>query len=259
MLHLQLTLQVAALPSASNARSPILEWIVIEDGTDVDPAISDLLRRSNLPHTYISHVAPEVTDHRGIGQRNAALDLIQQRRMSGVVYFADDDNALRPELLHSLARVPEDSYTIFPVGNTGYFGFEGPVLALDSTGKLRIEQWCCDFCERRWNVDMGGLAFHSSLLAHQPLIGLSSSSKVGFLESDFLSQIEQQNGSLIILPELLEQVHVWHDHSEPFRRADLYDSSWRTSSLLATRMKDEDMVIRGFSWADNTLPSGTLL
>lgn len=247
-----------------------MHWLLVEDGPLPDPAILRLLHRApSLLHTYIYQPTPPHTEHRGLAQRNGALDLIRQRRLDGIVYFADDDNALEPELLHQLAKLPKDSFTIFPVGNTGYFGFEGPVLEsapksnaeggganeVDTT----IKQWCCDFCRRRWNVDMGGMAFHTSLLHAHPLLAFSSSAEAGFLETDFLEQLEGVNASLVLVKELQERVHVWHDHSVPFDRAAFYDRDWRTEGTLGRRLIEGEEVVRGFSWANETLPRGRMV
>lgn len=260
-LHLQLTLQAALLPLATTSRPIRLHWIVIEDGASLDPAISHLLQRSPISQTYLSRPTPDDTQHRGLAQRNAALEYIRHAGLQGVVCFSDDDNAFRPELLHSLSRIPEASYSIFPVGNTGYFGLEGPILAetSDALGPVTIEQWSCDFCERRWNVDMGGLAFHTSILHANLNIGLSEAAAPGHLETNLLEQFEQLNQSLILLPELLDQVHVWHDHSLQFHRAGYYDANWRTEAVSKERMRAPTEVVRGFSWANETLPKGTIV
>ncbi|ORY81268.1 nucleotide-diphospho-sugar transferase [Leucosporidium creatinivorum] len=264
-LHLQLTLQAAlSLPQA-----PRIEWLLVEDGPLPDPAILSLLHRSNIPHHYFHQLTPPKTEHRGLAQRNRALDLIRRKGLDGIVYFADDDNALRPELLSELARIPKDSYTIFPVGNTGYFGFEGPVLVAqgssstsaeqDDQGAVQIQQWCCDFCRRRWNVDMGGLAFHSSLLHSSPPLAFNPLAEAGFLETDLLEQFEALNATLTFLPRLMDEVHVWHDHSVPFYKAGFYDQDWRTEGVLSRKLMSKNEVARGFSWANNSLPVGRML
>lgn len=241
-------------------------WIIIEDAATVDAAIVRLLAQSGLRHHYVAQPTPKTTgEHRGLLQRNLALDFIRERQFAGPVYFADDDNALRPELLRELRRLPLDSYTIFPVGNTGHFGLEGPVVEpASSAGSVNITQWCCDFCRRRWNVDMGGIAFHSSLLdpvknaPTSSAIAFSSLSEPGNLETDFVSALEQI-GTFVLFRRLQDEVHIWHDHSVTFHREAFYDASWITQGVYQRRMRPGEQIVRGYAWAEPDLPSAIML
>lgn len=244
---------------------------MIEDANQVDPAVERLLAQTGLRHHYVALETPRSsTEHRGLAQRNLALTVARDNDLTGPVYFADDDNAIRPELLAVLARLPQDSFTVFPVGNTGYFGFEGPVTEqTQDPGLVTVTQWCCDFCRRRWNVDMGGIAFHSSLLKSAqavdsatsvttPALQFSAESKSGFLESDLLQSLESRAG-FVLFQQLLEEVHVWHDHSVPFRREAFYDASWVTHGVLERKMQPGEEIVRGFEWAVPDLPVATML
>ncbi|BGP03529.1 putative glucuronosyltransferase sqv-8 [Rhodotorula toruloides ATCC 204091] len=247
-------------------------WLVIEDGPTLDPSISSLLSSLPIAHRYWPVQTPSSFEapHRGLVQRNAALDYIDASGIQGVVYFADDDNAYRPELLNYLSKVPRDGYTVFPVGNTGYMGFEGPVFRpTNEEGVVEIEQWCCDFCRRRWNVDMAGLAFHSSLL--RPPSGpiedwdqprFDPASEEGFLETDLLTSLElHPSSNLYTFPPLNDRIHVWHNYGRPFHRAGYYDADWETKSALERKLVDgEEDVARGFRWAaEEGLPRAKVL
>ena len=295
---LMLAYMLAASPSADQ-----LVWIVIEDAPQRDPAVDQLLKDSGLAHHYLYHRTESATVHRGVELRNTALDfLATSGQLDGVVYFADDDNGYRPDLWPHLVKLPPDTFTIFSVGNVGYFGWEGPVLASPSSSSsfddalgaaasangtrragapATIEQWCCDACWRRWNVDMGGLAFHTSLLrrgrsssassgddtSSAPGTSTSASavrfdlgSRPGFLESDLLTQLEHQPGARFVLQlDLVERVHVWHNLGKPFDRAGLYDADWTTEASVALRLRNESDVARGFAWAEQDLPRATIL
>ncbi|KAK4049338.1 hypothetical protein OIO90_005467 [Microbotryomycetes sp. JL221] len=250
-------------------------WIVVEDSNELDRAVAHLLNELGVPHVYFSHQQTRAGPHRGVDQRNAALDLIKSRQQSGKpdaggpVYFLDDDNAIRSRLVTSLAKLPRDTYTVFHVGNQGYFGLEGPVVdnVRKRGGDGKIVQWCCDLCRRRWNVDMAGFAFHSSLLLPSASasvksllsgrhIKFSQASEAGFLETDLLSAIEQSSQAQLVLSKtLLETVHVWHDSSAQFDKATYYDADWVTTGLFKLRPNTTNQVVRGFDWADDDLPS----
>ncbi|KAM0790420.1 hypothetical protein ACM66B_003301 [Microbotryomycetes sp. NB124-2] len=265
--HDRLT-RFAALVSLGQAlalaatRTNIL-WLVVEDADELDPAVSRLLADLRVPHEYFTSHTSGKGEHRGVQQRNAALDLIQQRAQAGVVYFADDDNTIRSELVSRLARIPRDSFTVFPVGNQGYFGLEGPVVdtshATDTSAQARIVQWCCDLCRRRWNVDMAGLAFHSSVLTLSPRLAIrfSHESEPGFLETDVLSLVEDTGAQFVLSQQLVDAVYVWHDSTAPTAVAAFYDADWVTSAVLARRPESKEQIVRGFSWAQDSLPSAT--
>ncbi|GAA5912963.1 hypothetical protein JCM8208_002416 [Rhodotorula glutinis] len=280
---LMLAYMLAASPFA-----PRVVWIVVEDAPQRDPAIAQLLVDSGIEHHYLHRESHAATVHRGVELRNAALDWLASTSLSrpGVVYFADDDNAYRPDLWPELLKLPVGAYTVFAVGNTGYYGWEGPVLAPASSSSsssslspdapgtsVIIEQWCCDYCLRRWNVDMGGLAFHTSLLggggststggegegALRP-VRFDLESKSGFLESDLLDQLERQPSStLVVRRPLLERVHVWHNFGKPFDRAGLYDADWTTEASVSLRLRNASDVARGFAWAATDLPRARIL
>lgn len=106
---------------------------------------------------------------------------------------------------------------------------------------------------------MGGLAFHSSLLHSSPSLAFNPLAEPGFLESDLLEQLEALKATLTFLPRLMDEVHMWHDHSVPFYKAAFYDQDWKTEGVLSRKLISETEVARGFSWANSTLPIGRML
>ncbi|GAA6057018.1 hypothetical protein JCM3770_000122 [Rhodotorula araucariae] len=266
----------ARMLAASRVAAQIL-WIVVEDAAERDPAIEVLLRESGVRHHYLHQqtLAAPASVHRGVEQRNTALDFVGTSDYEGIVYFADGDNAYRPELWPQLLTLPADAFTVFAVGNLGYYGWEGPVVSRlaanpgdDSSNgpplQVAVEQWCCDYCRRRWNVDMGGFAFHTSLLRPRddeqrpPRFDLQSES--GFLESDLLHRLENGGAStFVILPELVHRVHVWHNYGRPFHAAGLYDADWTTEATISQRLRNQSDTARGFAWAEKDLPRARVL
>ena len=121
-------------------------WILIEDGKAIDPYTEEWLREDPVvPFVYISaetHVQFNRT-HRGLDQRNAALDYITNKKLHGVVYFADDDNAYDLQLFKHLRGVRRLS--LFDVGAIGRSGVEGP--ALDKDGNFA--KWVTSYAPGR--------------------------------------------------------------------------------------------------------------
>ncbi len=240
---------------AKSGVSRQLLWVVVEDAADVDSAINGLLATSGVRYQYLAVESTADSVHRGLAQRNRALDWIIEEGVEGTVYFADDDNAYRPSLWRRLKALPKNAFTILPVVNMGYFGWEGPVFGDVKDGRAAIEQWSCDFCPRRWNVDMSGFAFSTTLLATQPSPRFKENSKTGFLETDFLAQIESAGiASLVVFPELADSIHVWHNYGVPFHGAAFYDATWTTGGTVGRRMVNATDIVLGFAWADSDLP-----
>ena len=98
---------------------PNIHWIVVEDSPTKSGLVSRFLASCKVPYTHLNAATP--TDYklkekdpnwlkpRGVLQRNAGLDwLRKQRRISGVLYFADDDNT------YDLRLFEEVLYIVFP-------------------------------------------------------------------------------------------------------------------------------------------------
>lgn len=241
-------------------------WIVVEDGLIPNPAVEHILEEfPAVPHLYFATPSSPNREHRGVDQRNAALTLIKERGYEGIVYFADDDNAYAPTLFHLLQEIREDSFAIFPVGNLGYWGFEGPIFgngdmdADDGEDNTKISYWCCDYCLRKWNVDMAGFAFHSSLLKLLPSLQFNPESALGHLESDLITILVEVNATLQAIPGLIKFVHVWHDPQTPFKGAAYYMPDWHTSWIKEHLPKNGEMEVRGFMRAAEDLPRAEIV
>lgn len=82
---------------------PNIHWIVVEDSTTKTGLVTKFLASCKVPYTHLNAATPQ--DYklkekdpnwlkpRGVLQRNAGLEWIRkQPGVSGVLYFADDDN-----------------------------------------------------------------------------------------------------------------------------------------------------------------------
>jgi putative beta-1,4-xylosyltransferase IRX9 len=90
---------------------PPLLWIVVEMGSKPSTETASILNRSGVMYRHISckHNSGEIKD-RGVHQRNKALDLIEDHRLEGIVYFADDDNIYSVELFDRLRDIKYDLF-----------------------------------------------------------------------------------------------------------------------------------------------------
>lgn len=96
--------------------------------------------------------------HRGLDQRNAALDYIRDNKIEGVVYFCDDDNAYELRLFAHLRSVTKLS--LFAVGGISRYGYEGPTV--DENGV--VSGWISSFRgSRKYPV---GMCHHQSSVFH---------------------------------------------------------------------------------------------
>lgn len=83
---------------------PVL-WIVVEMNS-ASMETAEILRKTGVVYRHLvcKKNSTEVKD-RGVHQRNAALQHIEQHRLDGIVYFADDDNIYSLELFDSLRDI----------------------------------------------------------------------------------------------------------------------------------------------------------
>jgi hypothetical protein len=75
---------------------PGIYWIVVEDAENCTKRVRDLVDRMGRPYAHVavptSHELKRRA-HRGVDQRNLALEVVESIGIPGVVYFGDDDNA----------------------------------------------------------------------------------------------------------------------------------------------------------------------
>ncbi|KAK9895947.1 glycosyltransferase family 43 protein [Cystobasidium minutum MCA 4210] len=138
-----------------------LLWLVVEDESQMEPGMEELLRASGIPYLYMAH-GP--TRHYGKAQWNIVLHAIAVLRDSffgdGPVLNVDDDCRILPEILRKMWKVKRA--IVWQVGNyparDWNSWWEGPVF---EKGKLKVWQhaWLPN---RVFPIDLNGFAVNSS-------------------------------------------------------------------------------------------------
>jgi len=131
-------------------------WIIVEDDSKIDNRLNKLLEQSGVNYEYL-YYGP--TKSGGNAQRNFALEYIYDSQIDGIIYSVDDDNAYDLQLFEELRKVK--NIAIFPVGGWGRPKDNAERPILDENHKFI--KWNSTW-QRKYATDMGGFAFHSSLL-----------------------------------------------------------------------------------------------
>eukprot|EP00271_Cylindrocystis_brebissonii_P020163 TRINITY_DN655_c1_g1_i1.p1 TRINITY_DN655_c1_g1~~TRINITY_DN655_c1_g1_i1.p1 ORF type:complete len:453 (+),score=45.72 TRINITY_DN655_c1_g1_i1:720-2078(+) len=209
----------------SSLPKPVL-WLVVEL-TKQSPETAVLLRESGLMYRHLV-AKKNMTDvkDRGVHQRNAALEHIQEHRLDGIVFFADDDNVYSNELFDEIRKVKR--FGVWPVAMAQQGKsrpvIEGPVC--DEAGK--VLGWHTNEKSkrlRRFHVDMCGFAFNSTILwdparwhkSDKTPIRQLDSVKEGFQETSFIEQLVPDESAMEGLAFGCSRILVWHLHLEGFR------------------------------------------
>lgn len=129
-------------------------WIIIEDGSSINPGIKELLDLSKIEYLY-DYYGP--TRDWGTSQRNYAFSLIRKKKLRGIVYVPDDDNFYNQRLFKEIRKTKKIS--VFPVGHLGPNLIERPIIK-----NKRIVDWDAYWKERKFPLDWAGFAFNSELL-----------------------------------------------------------------------------------------------
>lgn len=135
-----------------NIPTHLYRWIVIIDGAK---PLTPTRYPSNV-EIYYYHNPDSVVGH---AQRNVALDLIQNEKISEnpFVYFLDDDSLLHPDLFESIRYLPNDfvhfnqqnpdgTVRIGGVVKVGYIDTGSAVVRLNLIGETRwlIQEYSAD-------------------------------------------------------------------------------------------------------------------
>lgn len=102
-------------------------WVVVEDSSHCTKRLRAWLDHLQFRYAHIHRESPRGRtenkhNHRGVNQRNAALDHIEKMNVTGVVYFGDSDNAYSLLLFNELMKTQRVS--IFGVGFSGQSIYE---------------------------------------------------------------------------------------------------------------------------------------
>ncbi|XP_053297387.1 galactosylgalactosylxylosylprotein 3-beta-glucuronosyltransferase 1 [Pleuronectes platessa] len=203
---------------------PNLHWILVEDSQRRTPLVSSLLVETGLNYTHINVETPrnykvrgDTRDPRiprGTIQRNLALRWLREtfsrnNSMSGIVYFADDDNTYSLELFDEMRTTRKVS--VWPVAFVGGLRYESPKV--NTLGK--VYGWKTVFDPHRpFAIDMAGFAVNLRLILSKPqayfkLRGV----KGGYQESSLLKELVTL-GDLEPKAANCTKVLVWHTRTE---------------------------------------------
>lgn len=174
-----------------------IRWIVVDDNDSIDQELVDF-----LPN-YAIHLYCGPTRDKGHAQRNMALEYINDNKLDGIIYNADDDNKFHSNIFDELRQT--HNIGILPVGNfpTPKGGSERPIII---NGKFK--SWN-SFWHRKFPVDMAGFAFNAKLLNNLKRPYWKHTGVGG--ESEFLSKIASSEKDLEFLCNNCNETYVWHN------------------------------------------------
>ncbi|OCT78364.1 hypothetical protein XELAEV_18029472mg [Xenopus laevis] len=204
---------------------PRLHWILVEDSVHPTELVSRFLAGAGVKSSHLYVPTPRRYKRTGLPrateQRNAGLDWLrlqyQQRPgihsaqphdLSGVVFFADDDNTYSLELFHEMRTTQKVS--VWPVGLVGGRRYERPVV---ENGK--VVSWYTGWrADRPFAIDMAGFAVSLQVILSSPkAVFKRRGSQPGMQESDFLKQITKVD-ELEPKANNCTKVLVWHTRTE---------------------------------------------
>ncbi|GBG74696.1 hypothetical protein CBR_g19101 [Chara braunii] len=244
---------------------PPVVWIVVENQQKTVETTTALERAAgrpfyNIPRLNYVHLVTDRSDRdvsvaRGVNQRNRALQYIEDTKLKGIVYLADDDNVYSAQAFAEIRKVKDVG--ILPVGmlyaadqwrpNRDREAFiEHPLVRVDPVTKKpqvvgwHAERWSFGM-RRRYHVDMAAFAFSSELLWREtdPLtqrpkhpVRFFETGKRGRLETNFLDRLIANETYLEPLANGCRDVWVWHRHQEAVR-SQAFPRLWLANHTVA--------------------------
>eukprot|EP00795_Rhopilema_esculentum_P008240 gene8240-14183_t len=175
-----------------------LHWILVEDHTFRTDLVSRLLHETGLSFTHLNYRTPmdmqrkkgepRRKHHRGVGQRNIALqwlrDNIDADKTPGAVYFMDDDNTYHTRIFEEMRWTKRVS--VWPVGLSGAARFAGPVVKNGKVVDFHTN-WAPN---RTFPIDMAGFSVNLKvLIKDKPWVNFNATARRGYLEPSFLEQL----------------------------------------------------------------------
>ncbi|XP_019851580.1 PREDICTED: galactosylgalactosylxylosylprotein 3-beta-glucuronosyltransferase 3-like [Amphimedon queenslandica] len=202
-----------------------LHWIVVEDSDNKTGLVARFLKKCNLKYTHLNvrtkkelqrnSKEPVWRKSRGVEQRNLGLNWLRRNHMTmpgkgkgDVVYFGDDDNTYDIELFDEIRATRKLS--VWPVGICGGLRWEGPVC--DDKGT--VVDWHRSWAKLRpFPIDFAGFAIKLDVVLQFSTAEINPDSRIGWLESDFLSQMVQPSDAEGRASNC-KKVLVWHTRTE---------------------------------------------
>lgn len=195
-----------------------LYWMIIIDGNIKDSEdIYSILKDKCINGIIISTPTDSITKHRGVYQRNFALNWLKQEpniiTPSDVIYFMDDDNVYHTDLFIEIRST--EKLKFFAVAYSGASKFEGPICDPKTSVYSLVFTWKSS---RKFASDMAGFCFsfgyylHRENVIHKPIL-LNNNVVPGFLEEYFLRELSEIHDPLKM--ELVDRIRcskilVWH-------------------------------------------------
>ena len=222
-------------------RPPVL-WVVVEAGKPTAEAAL-ALRRTAVMHRYVgccdalNASASPAVDFRP-HQLNAGLEVVENHRLDGVVYFADEEGVYSLPLFDRLRQIRR--FGTWPVPTISEGGhdvvLEGPVCKQNqvvgwhtSGGANKLQ---------RFHVAMSGFAFNSTMLwdprlrSHRAWNSIRHPEMVeqGFQGTTFVEQLVEDESQMEGIPADCSQIMNWH---VPFgSESPVYPKGWRATANL---------------------------
>ncbi|KAG0524836.1 hypothetical protein BDA96_06G002300 [Sorghum bicolor] len=223
---------------------PVL-WLVVEAGKPT-PEAAATLRGTTVMHRYVGCCdklnASSVDDDRlrlRPHQMNAALELIENHRLDGIVYFADEEGVYSLDLFKRLRQVRRFGTWPVPViseNRKDGVVLEGPVCKQNQVVGWHTSEHASKL--RRFHVAMSGFAFNSTMLWDPKLrshlawnsIRHPDTEKEGFQVTTFIEQLVEDESQMEGIPADCSQIMNWH---VPFGSENLaYPKGWRVPTNL---------------------------
>ena len=190
---------------------PRLHWLVAEDQTNTSASVAELLVAAGVSYTHLAAARPPEMEGKQIGRgvfnRRAALEWVrEQGEESGVIYFADDDNAYDVRIFEEIRNTVKVS--VFPVGCINGYGVSSPIVQNGTiTGFFDAFQGGREFA-----MDMAGFAVSVSLFKSRPEATMPI--ELYYLEEGFLKSLGVSKAELEPRAKLCTKVWVWHTRTE---------------------------------------------
>ncbi|XP_027094455.1 probable beta-1,4-xylosyltransferase IRX9H [Coffea eugenioides] len=196
---------------------PPLLWIVVEMNV-ASLETADILRKTGVMYRHLV-TTKNLTDvkDKSVHQRNTALEHIENHKLDGVVYFADDDSIHSLELFECLREIRR--FGTWPVAMLAQtwnkVELEGPVC-----NGSQVIGWHTNKSKglRRFHIDMSGFAFNSTILwdpkrwqrpTSDPIRQLDTV-KEGFHGTTFIEQVVEDESQMEGLPLGCSKILNWH-------------------------------------------------
>ena len=186
----------------------LVYWIVVEDAHECSLRVRKQLEFSGLMYAHFAmKTPPKIEGGKGIEQRNKALEHLEQfGGPDGVVYFGDDDNAYDLRLFREIRQTRRIS--VFTTGFVGSNGMYERCIVNEETGKVKKTVTNFQPHSRKFPIDMGAFAVHTSILRERkPRFRFECCGK---LETLFLEQIAENLSDLEPLNDNCTKFYSWH-------------------------------------------------